>query len=185
MLRTWPRVRRVVASSKWLAGVILAAVPIIYGIICIQRGHATLFGRRAASLDVSGKAGFWLAASYIAVGSFLHFHYFWGLSERLWRFSQAGKFTSGARLFAELPLRSLSHLCMSRILVRSYAARGVLRYIWLRTNSVCITMAGDSERAGCLRWHRLSARLQARVRRRRRWISYDVSGYAGSRWLRR
>src|SRR5437660_10788179 len=108
MLRTWPRVRRVVASSKWLAGVILAAVPIIYGIICIHRGHATLLGRRAASLDVSGKAGFWLAVSYIAVGSFLHFHYFWGLSERLWRFSQAGKFTSGARLFAELPLRSLS-----------------------------------------------------------------------------
>ena len=94
MLRTWPRVRRVVASSKWLAGVILAAVPITYGIICIYRGHATLFGRRAASLDVSGKAGFWLAVSYIAVGSFLHFHYFWGLSERLWRFSQAGKFTS-------------------------------------------------------------------------------------------
>ena len=113
MLRTWPRVRRVVASSKWLAGVILAAVPIIYGIICIHRGHATLLGRRAASLDVSGKAGFWLAVSYIALGSFLHFHYFWGLSERLWRFSQAGKFTSGARLFAELPLRSLSHLCMS------------------------------------------------------------------------
>ncbi len=80
--------------KQWLAGVILAAVPIIYGIICIHRGHATLLGRRAASLDVSGKAGFWLAVSYIAVGSFLHFHYFWGLSERLWRFSQAGKFTS-------------------------------------------------------------------------------------------
>ena len=80
--------------SQWLAGVILAAVLITYGIICIHRGHATLFGSRVANLDVTGKAGFWLAVSYIAVGSFLHFHYFWGLSERLWRFSQAGKFAS-------------------------------------------------------------------------------------------
>jgi hypothetical protein len=80
--------------KQWLAGVILAAIPIIYGIICIHRGHTILFGRRVTDLDVSGKAGFWLAVSYIAVGSFLHFHYFWGLSERLWRFSQAGKFIS-------------------------------------------------------------------------------------------
>ena len=40
---------------------------------------------------MKGDAGFWLAASYIAIGAFMHFHYFWGLSERLWRFSQFAK----------------------------------------------------------------------------------------------
>ena len=80
--------------KQWLAGVILAAAPIIYGIVCIHRGHATLFGKRGSNLDLSGDAALWLAISYIAVGAFLHFHYFWGLSESLWRFSQAGKVVS-------------------------------------------------------------------------------------------
>jgi len=78
--------------KQWLAGIVLAAIPIIYGIVCIHRGHTTLFGRRATNLDLSGTASFALAISYIAVGAFLHFHYFWGLSEHLWRFSQAGRF---------------------------------------------------------------------------------------------
>jgi hypothetical protein len=77
--------------KQWLAGIVLAAIPIIYGIVCIHRGHTTLFGRRATNLDLSGAAGVALSISYIAVGGFLHFHYFWGLSERLWKFSQAGK----------------------------------------------------------------------------------------------
>ena len=80
-------------TKRWLAGVVLAAVPIIYGCICIQRGHTTLFGRGASS-NLTGDAGFWLAVAYIAVGAFLHFHYFWGLSERLWRFSQFAKLLS-------------------------------------------------------------------------------------------
>ncbi len=80
-------------TKQWLAGVVLAAVPIIYGSICIQRGHTTLFGRGGSS-DLSGDAGFWLATAYIAAGAFLHFHYFWSLSERLWPFSQFAKVLS-------------------------------------------------------------------------------------------
>ncbi len=79
--------------KQWLAGVLLAAVPLIYGIICIQRGHTTLFGSRASS-NLTGDAGFWLAVAYIAVGTFLHFHYFWDLSPRLSRFSQHTKVLS-------------------------------------------------------------------------------------------
>jgi hypothetical protein len=79
--------------KQWLAGVVLAAVPIIYGIVCIQRGYTTLFGSRASS-NLTGNAGFWLAVAYIAIGAFLHFHYFWGLSERLYRLSQLAKVLS-------------------------------------------------------------------------------------------
>ena len=79
-------------AKQWLAGLVLAAVPIIYGIVCIRRGHTTLFGR--GSSDLTGDAAFWLAVAYIAVGAFLHFHYFWGLSERLSNFSQFAKIIS-------------------------------------------------------------------------------------------
>jgi hypothetical protein len=79
--------------KQWLAGCVLAAIPIIYGGICIERGRTSLFGNRS-DLDLRGDAGFWLAVAYMAVGAFLHFHYFWGLSERLYRFSQAGKLLS-------------------------------------------------------------------------------------------
>jgi hypothetical protein len=81
-------------AKQWLAGVILASLPIIYGVVCIRRGHTTLFGRRGSDLDLSRDAALSLAISYIAIGAFLHFHYFWGLSEHLWRFSQAGKVVS-------------------------------------------------------------------------------------------
>lgn len=76
--------------KQWLAGVMLAAVPIVYGSICIHRGHTTLFGR-GGNADLSGEAGTSLAVAYIALGAFLHFHYYWGLSERLSRFSQFAK----------------------------------------------------------------------------------------------
>jgi hypothetical protein len=107
-MKTWTRKdRRVYADTaerlvedpsggrvkQWLAGVFLAAWPIVYGIVCLQRGHTTLFGwrRRGGNVDLVGDAGFWLAVAYIAIGAFLHFHYFWGLSERLSLFSRFPK----------------------------------------------------------------------------------------------
>jgi hypothetical protein len=78
-------------TKQWIAGAILASLPIIYGIHCIQRGHTTLFGSRGNSEKLVGSAGVSLAIAYISIGAFLHFHYFWGLSDRLWRFSQVLK----------------------------------------------------------------------------------------------
>lgn len=81
-------------AKQWLAGIALAFLPIIYGIHCIQRGFTTLFGNQGIDQKLTGEAGFWLAVSYIAVGAFVHFHYFWGLSDRLCRFSQTLKMLS-------------------------------------------------------------------------------------------
>ena len=76
-------------AKQWLAGVLLASLPVIYGIVCIRRGHTTLFGSYGRTLDLAGGAGLSLAVSYIALGAFLHFHYFWGFSVRFWRLGQA------------------------------------------------------------------------------------------------
>jgi len=79
--------------KKWLLGGGVAALPVIYGVRCLESGRTTMFGR-GGGLSLTGDAGFWLAVAYIAIGAFIHFHYFWGLSPRLWPLSQAGKVLS-------------------------------------------------------------------------------------------
>lgn len=68
--------------KMWLLGVVLALVPIGYGIHCLHSGHAILLGQNS-NLDVTGSAAIALAIAYIAVGVFIHAHWFWGLSPKL------------------------------------------------------------------------------------------------------
>jgi hypothetical protein len=78
--------------KQWVSGIAVAAVPVAFGIICIDRGHTTFFGRgHGNNFEAYGAGGFWLAVSYIALGAFVHFHYFWGLSARLCYYSQSLK----------------------------------------------------------------------------------------------
>ena len=69
--------------KMWLLGVGLAIIPIYYGIRCLQTGHTTLPGRRGSNLDLSGSAAVVMAIAYIAVGAFIHAHWFWGLHPKL------------------------------------------------------------------------------------------------------
>ena len=71
----------------WLLGVGLALIPIWYGIRCLQSGHATFFGSRGSHLDLTGSSAIAMAIAYIAVGVFVHAHWFWGLHPKLERFS--------------------------------------------------------------------------------------------------
>jgi hypothetical protein len=73
--------------KMWLLGVGLALIPIGYGAYCLFTGHARFFGRRAAHLDLDGSAAVALAVAYIALGLFIHAHWFWGLHSRLEPFS--------------------------------------------------------------------------------------------------
>jgi len=72
----------------WLLGVGLAFVPLGYGVHCLVSGHARFFGSRGSHLDLDGSAAISLAIAYIAVGLFIHAHWFWGLHGRIERFSQ-------------------------------------------------------------------------------------------------
>ncbi len=64
--------------KMWLLGVGLALLPISYGIYCLHTGHAILPGQNS-KLDVTGSGSVALAIAYIAVGVFIHAHWFWGL----------------------------------------------------------------------------------------------------------
>lgn len=79
--------------KQWLAGVLLAGWPIGYGILSLSRGKTALLGRSFNEV-LTGDAAISLAIAYIAIGCFIHFHYFWGLSEVLWPYSQTWKLVS-------------------------------------------------------------------------------------------
>jgi hypothetical protein len=67
--------------KMWLVGVGVALAPVIYGVYCLISGHAILPGD-PESLDVYGDAAFGLAIASMAVGLFIHAHWFWGLHPR-------------------------------------------------------------------------------------------------------
>jgi len=69
--------------KMWLLGFGLAFIPIWYGIRCLQNGHTTFFGSRGTHLDLTGSAAVAMAVAYIAVGVFIHAHWFWGLHPKL------------------------------------------------------------------------------------------------------
>ena len=69
--------------KMWLLGVGLALIPSYYGISCLQTGRATLFGSRGMHLDLTGSSAVAMSIAYIAVGVFIHAHWFWGLHPKL------------------------------------------------------------------------------------------------------
>jgi hypothetical protein len=76
--------------KQWFAGVFLALLPIGYGIHALKVGRTVLLGNRSAA-DLTGPPGVFLAAAYIAIGFFIHFHYFWGLHPRLCDYAEHSK----------------------------------------------------------------------------------------------
>ena len=80
-------------TKKWIAGAVLPLLPIVYGIVSWYRGTTSLPGR-GSSLELIGLEGSILSLAYIAIGAFVHFHYFWGLDDRLHRYSEGVKIAS-------------------------------------------------------------------------------------------
>lgn len=73
------------------------AVPMLialYAIVCGLIGGSLVLPSKHAGAEFTGFAARWLAFSYLALTSFMHFHYGWGLSEHLWPHSQRGKWLS-------------------------------------------------------------------------------------------
>ena len=75
---------------KWLLGWVAPVAIVAYSLVSMNRGSITLPGEHA-SMTVTGDNASILAAAYIALAAFLHFHFFWSLHPRLWRYAQALK----------------------------------------------------------------------------------------------
>lgn len=77
-------------TTMWLAGVGLALLPALYGLQCLVTRKGKL-GTTLWPSTVEGGAAIALGLGWIAVGAFLHFHFFFGLHPERRRFSRPGK----------------------------------------------------------------------------------------------
>ena len=77
-------------ATMWLGGVVLALLPLLYGIRCIVTRKGEL-GTLIWPSAVDGGAAIALGLGWIGVGLFLHFHFFFGLHPGLEVHSRRGK----------------------------------------------------------------------------------------------
>ena len=85
---------------QWILGASLPACFLSYGLRTILTGHATY--AHNASMDLRGIDAVAYGVSMLAIGLFLHFHYFWGnvYSQAWW--AVLGKIVSAAAFIASM-----------------------------------------------------------------------------------
>lgn len=77
----------------WSIGVILALVPVLYGIKGVIEKKTILPGR-GRILELTGTDAILMSCAYISLGLLMHSHFFWASHPKLWRFSDALKAVS-------------------------------------------------------------------------------------------
>ncbi len=76
--------------SKILGGIIVPVVLAVNGVLDIIYQEATLPGKRAF-VELTGMPAVIMGIVYIGIGLFLHFHYVWTVSEKLFRLAAPAK----------------------------------------------------------------------------------------------
>jgi hypothetical protein len=90
--------------KQWLVGAVIPFFIVFYGISCLSWDE-TVISSHDGSAVAYGTAASGLVIAFIALGLFLHFHFFWRLSERLEPYAERLKSVSlivflGGFLFA-------------------------------------------------------------------------------------
>ena len=69
--------------TKWLGGYVFAGAVFLYGVYAIVVGAAWL-PAGGSSGDFTGLTARWLGIFYLGLAARMHFHWGWGLDDRLW-----------------------------------------------------------------------------------------------------
>ena len=77
--------------SKWVLGVVVPSLIAIYGFSRVILRHAVLYGRRGASMPLSGWDAVVFGIAIVGAALFMHAHYFWSNSNRLAEYAELGK----------------------------------------------------------------------------------------------
>lgn len=62
---------------KWVGGIIVPIAAIAYGVPCLITGHGVM-GNRQTATDLYGPDAIAFGLACVAVGLFMHCHFFWG-----------------------------------------------------------------------------------------------------------
>jgi hypothetical protein len=81
--------------AKWVGGAVLPLLPLWVAINCWVTQKGFVPGYRGSRYDLTGTQAIILGFLLLGIAAFLHFHYFWGNSRKLWTFMEFGKIISG------------------------------------------------------------------------------------------
>jgi hypothetical protein len=93
--------------TKWFGGIIVPAVTLGYGIRscilqhCVLLGGRKFSGRRSVT-ELDGSEAIAMGITWMCLGLFLHFHYFWPTLKRLYIFTDLGKTVAAFGFIASL-----------------------------------------------------------------------------------
>lgn len=79
------------AWSKWGLGVVVPSLIATYGLSRVILRHAVLYGRRGASMPLTGWDAIVFGIAVLGAALFMHAHYFWSNSNRLAEYAELGK----------------------------------------------------------------------------------------------
>ena len=79
------------AWTKWGLGVVVPSLIAAYGLSRVILRHAVLYGRRGASMPLSGWDAIVFGIAILGAALFMHAHYFWSNSNRLAEYADLGK----------------------------------------------------------------------------------------------
>jgi len=80
--------------QKWFGGTVVPILAFTYGVDCIATQDTWWGAWRGGYVHVQGLNACLAGIELLALGLFAHFHYFWGLVDRLEPYSVAGKVAS-------------------------------------------------------------------------------------------
>ncbi len=96
-------------KEMWIGGIGVALIPIVYGFYCLYSGHSHFFRKRHGLITLEGWEAAVLAVAYVALGTYLHFHWFWGRHPRLRPWSPRLGLAAMAVFLAGLVFTGLRH----------------------------------------------------------------------------
>jgi hypothetical protein len=79
-------------SKKWFMGYVVPLCVVGYVVYAVRQGEIIVPSKNAKS--ATGPTLPFVAIGYISTAFFMHFHWGWGLSLRLWHLSHYGKIAS-------------------------------------------------------------------------------------------
>ncbi|MDA3799421.1 MAG: hypothetical protein PF692_10105 [Kiritimatiellae bacterium] len=84
------------AFAKWAGGIAAPMLPLLIAIICFKNQRGFIPGRHGGEgYELEGLQAIVLGVIFLAAAAGIHFKYFWGNSQRLYKYEYLGEVVTG------------------------------------------------------------------------------------------